>query len=583
MGRKLMPCNLTETEKAAAWEAFDGGYLSQEEMESISEVMTPYLFYTTSKRGDERECICTHSNCGKFTVTRKRDPAFFAHKHGDELHCPQCGGVVNLTNLGRMRTFNKMNNSYWTKVTICRVAEDGALLLLSGYANRCFDWSDLRPYPDVNWKTWTYLKPGKRMQWNRTWEPCGQRVSGEWWWDYQWNEGASVKEPFQPGFFNYYGGITEGDSYFINVEAVTKSELRYSQMEDWVYKEAGVFLDTGDDPVRNAVKYLSAYTQYPALEMAVKLDLHHAATELVVNGKKNHRDLNWKARTIHEFLRLNKQDAKTFFCAGGNLAMLTAFHRAYKSKATDNMKDFISVLVATSCVKHADRLVNAAEKARCTVRVAANYISKMSGGPEQVLTTWIDYLNMAAALEYDMDRRDVTMPKDLQERHDAAAETVRYQKILIDEEKYRNYNEHLRKMYSFEYGDLCVVVPGSVEDIIYEGKTLRHCVGGYAARHFENKLHILFLRHKRKPGTPFVTVEIKTRKTTRDKLVIKQIHGYRNETYLTPAPYGSKKYKAKPAVKYKWFLDIWRSWVEAGSRRDKKGNPILPNRKEKTA
>ena len=193
--------------------------------------------------------------------------------------------------------------------------------------------------------------------------------------------------------------------------------------------------------------------------------------------------------------------------------------------------------------------------------MAANYIRRFPGGAEHVLTTWIDYLNMASALEYDLSRKDVVMPKDLQERHDAASETVRYQNIQVDEEKYRKYNEHLRKMYRFEYGDLCIVVPGSVEDIIYEGKTLRHCVGGYAARHFDDKLHILFLRHKRKPSTPFVTIEINSRKTMMDKVVIKQIHGYRNEMYLQPAEFGSKKCKARPGVKYKWFLDMWRAWA----------------------
>lgn len=583
MGRKLLPCNLTETEISAAWDEFGEGLLTHEEIESINEILTPYLFYTTLRRGEERECVCTHSNCGKFTVSKRQNPAFFGLKHGNETRCPRCGEIVNLISLGKMRTFDKLNRAYWTKITLCRVAEDGALLLLSGYAMRQFCWGDLRPLPDVNWKAWTYLKPGKRMQWRRTWEPTCQRVDENWWWAYQWNPSETVKEPFQPGFFNYYGGCCEGDSYFVNIEAVAQSSMRYCQVEDWAYKDAGVFLDTGDDPVRNVVKYLSAYTQYPALEMAVKLDLHHAATELVVYGKKNHRDLNWEGRTIHEFLRLNKQDAKAFFSAGGNLPLLKAFHTASKLKVAANMKDFFSVLVGSSCVNNAEKLVTAAVKAKCTVRQAANYIHKFPGGADHVLTTWIDYLNMASVLEYDLDRNDVAMPTDLQERHDAASETVRYQKIMVDEEKYRKYNEHLRKLYSFEYGDLCIVVPGSVEDIIYEGKTLRHCVGGYAARHFEDKLHILFLRHKRKPSTPFITIEITPRKTMMDKLVIKQIHGYRNEMYLRPAEFGTKKNKAKPSVKYKWFLDMWRAWVEAGSRRDKKGNPILPKRKEKTA
>lgn len=582
-GKKLLPCNLTEEEKAAAWEEFDGGLLTREEMGSVNEVLTHYLFYTTEKNGKERECICTHTDCGKFTVKEKDRPGFFRKKHGEETRCPRCGEIVNMVALGKMHTFNKLNDRKWVRVTLFRTGKDGALLMMSGYVKRYFCWEDLRPVPDISWKTYTYLKPGKRMQWLRTWEPKGQHVSGDWWWGYQWNPCEAVREPFNPGFHSYYGGGNDGDSYFVNFDLLGQSDLRYSQVEDWMYKEAGVFMDTGDDPIRNAVKYLSAYTAYPTLEMAVKLDLHGAATELAVDGKKNHRDLNWSASNINGFLRLNKQDAKAFVHHGGNLQILKAYHRACKAEITANMGEFISVLKGADCINLSERIVIACEKTGCSVKQAVNYIKKFPRAESHILTTWLDYLNMAQQLQYDMTRRDVTMPKDLQERHDAASETTRYQRIVIDEEKHRKYNEYLRKMYAFEYEDLCIVVPGTVEEIVQEGKTLQHCVAGYAARHFNNQLHILFLRHRRKSGVPFITIEIHTRKTTKDKVVIKQIHGYQNEMYIKPAVFGDKRHRARPEYKYKWFLDVWKKWVENGSKRDKKGNPVLPKEKEKTA
>ena len=142
-------------------------------------------------------------------------------------------------------------------------------------------------------------------------------------------------------------------------------------------------------------------------------------------------------------------------------------------------------------------------------------------------------------------------------------------------------------MYEFSYGDLCIVVPGSTEEIIMEGRTLKHCVGGYAARHFNDQVTILFLRHKRKPDTPFVTIEIKPRSKTKEEIMIRQIHGYRNEGYLHDKKWNrltlEQMNNSRPQYKYKWFLEMWRAWVEAGSKRDKKGNPILVQEKEKTA
>jgi len=102
---------------------------------------------------------------------------------------------------------------------------------------------------------------------------------------------------------------------------------------------------------------------------------------------------------------------------------------------------------------------------------------------------------------------------------------------------------------------------------VREGKTLHHCVGGYAARHIEGKTTILFLRHEKRPERPWMTIELTGKDT------IRQIHGYKNESY---------NHAQDPEERYAWFLDAWLGWVHAGSRRGKQKQPIL-EAKEKTA
>ena len=80
----------------------------------------------------------------------------------------------------------------------------------------------------------------------------------------------------------------------------------------------------------------------------------------------------------------------------------------------------------------------------------------------------------------------------------------------------------LRSRYTFEYGDLSIVIPETMQEIIDEGKALKHCVGGYAERHAAGKLAILFIRHKSTPDTPFVTMEV-------HGIHVQQVHGYRND------------------------------------------------------
>lgn len=565
--RRLQPCNLTPDEQKEAWDRYDE-YLGQEEEEQVMELMENYLFYYRDDNGRSRECICTHPGCGRFVMERKYEKEFFSHHHGDEIKCPVCGGIVKLISLGKVRNFRKINETKWTRVTICKADKDGALLLMSAYVNRFYSWNELRPCLEVSWKARTWLKPGKRMQWLR--EPvwgCRQ-------WEFKWHPCSFVQEPFRPSFYG-----EGGDSYIIGTDQIGMSDLKYCQVEDWYSAACAICMGTGDDPVRNVVKYLSAYTRYPLMEMAVKLDMHKLVTELVEKGRKNARYINWDASNIHGFLRLNKQDAKEFVNAGGELDLLKVYRIARENNITKNMAEFISLCREVGGMHHAERITELAVKCGCSVRVAVNYISKMPGTNRDVMTTWMDYLNMAGALEYDMSRQDVLMPKDLQQRHDAAAETIRYRKQMIDSQRHKAMNNRLRKMYEFEYGDLCIVVPGSPEDIIQEGKVLHHCVGGYAARHFEEKLVILFLRHKRRPTVPFVTIELKHRDRKNAKVEIRQIHGYKNETYK---PNGGKR-PARPQEKYAWFIDMWCQWLLNGSKRDKKGRPILPAEKEKSA
>ena len=72
------------------------------------------------------------------------------------------------------------------------------------------------------------------------------------------------------------------------------------------------------------------------------------------------------------------------------------------------------------------------------------------------------------------------------------------------------------------------------------------------------------------PGRSFLTVELTEDKRGRVNIV--QIHGYRNEGYAS----GEEKEAVRPSTRYKWFLDSWLGWVNAGSQRDKDGSPVLP-------
>lgn len=199
----------------------------------------------------------------------------------------------------------------------------------------------------------------------------------------------------------------------------------------------------------------------------------------------------------------------------------------------------------------------------------SSYLKSLDMKPAIAAQLWLDYLDAAGKLKYDLTRDDVRMPGDLAERHDLAAASLR---TAEDEKAMRKYRARYRRLveqFSFTADGLSVVVPGNIQDIVREGRVLQHCVGGYAERHVNGAVTILFLRKESAPGVPYVTIELSTENNCRE-LRIRQIHGYRNERDGGPPP----------ERVHGGFLKLWLDWVHEGSPRDAEGRPVV---KEVTA
>ena len=69
--------------------------------------------------------------------------------------------------------------------------------------------------------------------------------------------------------------------------------------------------------------------------------------------------------------------------------------------------------------------------------------------------------------------------------------------------------------------ELQIVCPQRANDLVDEGKALRHCVGGYIDNVAEGRCLIVFVRRVEEPKKPYVTVEVRDGK-------IAQIHGDHN-------------------------------------------------------
>jgi hypothetical protein len=563
-------CNLPESEHEAALRLFPQ-YLDAEEEDRVRGMFPQYLFFHNDYDGDDsgldatgkpvRVCHCT--NCRQ-SFTAVRGNYARGKMHHERLNCPECG--VEMEGIAVYKySYNMPSMESWIKTAVARLTPDGALLIEAGNARRSFNWDDLDG--EIDWQPTKryYMKRGAVQMWSRVtiWEGCYPV-------GHDWVPTKTVADPFMPnlmGYANYYGDYT-----VVGLDRIYQSkDWRYCQIGDFYHYTYAADL-FGGDTARWIVKYLAWYALHPQIEMAVKFGFMGAVADLVERGTKNAQLLNWDATNPPDFLRLGKKDAAAFLATGGDFEELRIWRETCKGLSLDKFHALSNRIGKANL----PTLRDCAKAARVDMQKAARYIESLLPAcaryatvtPAQILQMWSDYLGMADQLGYDLKAHGVAMPKDLQERHDAAAATVRINANQAEMKKYKYRRRKLEKQYAFTMGGYSVLVPVSSQEIVQEGKTLHHCVGGYAARHIEGVTTILFLRREKTPARSFLTIEMEK---ARGQIKIQQIHGYKNEGY---------KNAVSPRKKFAWFLDVWLDWVNHGSERDKDGRPVLPEEKE---
>ncbi len=398
------------------------------------------------------------------------------------------------------------------------------------------------------------------MMWSR------QTVS--WFGDHHpdgpWTREASIREPFQPRPYE-----REASYIPLGFDALARSSLRWCQYDRWFDDTYGCYvggLDFEDEPFRIAylMQYLAEYTRRPQMEFLVKLGHFDILKDLILNKKPHGNLLNWDAKTPPAFFRMTKQEYRVFAAAGLGINDLKSFRQARKPGV--GLGEFLQARAA--CALELNNVLRRCTESGVGLSKAVRYLISQ-GDAEEMARYWRDYLDAAKKLDYDLSRPDVVMPKDLLTRHD---EAVAAMKTLEDKQAEKAYVSRFRRLteqFTFQLDGLCVRVPQSIQEIVNEGTTLRHCVAGYAERHMRGKVTILFLRKLKNPEAPYVTMELTTEENPR-KLRIVQIHGFCNDRDA-PEP---------PKVRHKDFLETWLNWVHSGSPRREDGVPDIPETAE---
>lgn len=527
----------------------------------VNRLFTPYVFFETHKDSIELSCSCCrqHGYIDKLPqlITPEISELLW-NKHNEQVTCPYCGTRATYKNA---RKLGKKTNLAEYKPVAMLFERDGDIFVRAYWTRKTY--AALLEEPEFHLVGAYHFSPGRATYYFDI-ENGHIKTRSE---SGQLNPSArQVTEPFTQGSWYWYSYVPYA---VLGLDAIKQSAFRYCAFEQF---EPGVPALWGSESINThwaLMRFLAACCIYPRqIEMLLKTGNRRLVDDLVKGRRKNKAIFDWDKPTISEAVGLNKQELRQWRESDATIDTIGWYKKLRRAGVAESF-DALGRLNAPTTD---DEFIRMCCKLKVKPTKMEDYITKQHVSrtdfdpdlPLRRHETWQsykDYTEMAALLGWDLKDETVLLPKDLHRKHDEAVVEINL-KILNDAKKVTNVDIQRRSLkYNFELGEYFIRCAVCAEEIVNEGKTLKHCVGGYAQRHMSGALTILFLRKKSAPGKSLYTVEMAGNR-------LRQIHGYKND------------YNAEsPSDTMSWFLDTWLDWLKKGSKRDKEGRPILPKKK----
>ena len=420
-----------------------------------------------------------------------------APKHRETVRCPHCDKQVVV-----IRSYHNFCGSVvessCNAIVFLSSPENQNLYVSCFTARLFFNAHQLMPHISLE-ETQRYVftdKQAVRYGRNHFWTTA----NGHWEKEREstWTPRARFTEPQFDGKYHRYK--------VINAEAVNDTFLRYCSVQLY----GGV----------DTIAYLKFYQAYPGAERLLKSGLGEYVRQAMGTRNGIINWINWNEQEVHRMLGVSRDVCAAIRSGRITLQDYISVSEHFPAESLDTLILFNRV------VRHSYGSLDYCSRA--TAEQASTIVKYLSKSGFTV-SDYYDYLRLAAELGYDLTNdRSVKFPPHFAQAHDRlegirqALEAERKANELKKSEASFNKRLKERKKLEFSCGEYIIVQPNSISDIVNEGKVLSHCVGGYAQRHADGKLTIMFLRKKSEPDKPYYTIEV-----SRDYRIV-QCRGYKN-------------------------------------------------------
>lgn len=276
------------------------------------------------------------------------------------------------------------------------------------------------------------------------------------------------------------------------------------------------------------VNLMDLYSLHPWVELLLKNGMENIVIDHV--RKIGHSGaICWGAKSIKSAVkRFTKQDMKDILAINSGQELVTEKHLSILAEARE-LQMQLTVRQAIQIEKNgADKLTHMIFEARrlhLRPECVLEYCMK-EGGIGYAIGDWLDYIADAGRVGLDLKDRTNSMPKNLLKRHANIIRQIMYRANRKLEEEMKETLALRNKIFSWKDKKYIIRPAASTEELIEEGKTLHHCVGGYAERHAKGETTILLVRENDNPDKPLYTMEVKG--SVKDGWRMVQIRGNMN-------------------------------------------------------
>ena len=451
-------------------------------------IMEHYIFYKYQKNGATNG-YCTY--CKKHVPIR-------SPKYNQKGHCNICGQPVTFRSVGKSGRFC----TKWYRVYLVQRRKT------SGFVIRIFQartWYKKAGYADCE----TTCHEEQRRIFSANGKEISNFVYGlfkrrEMRWILYW----------KPWYYTCCGIQYKGNVYPYTLSDLSRHELKETGLREYALRQKKI--DPG--------KYLYLWQTYPVLEQIVKAGLFQLVDDILEYRATD--AIKRKGRKPTDFLSVTKKEFRRLRDMNGGAKELKWLQ--FEKSSGRIIKDEEIYWMAKEELEPKDLQFVLDRMSICQVRHYLMKQSEKSGDDiSHILQVWKDYLSIAGKLRLDVYDSIIYRASDLQRRHSEAVIQMEEKKKEIRrrelEEKYVGFQEQLialKEKYEFSAGEYQIVAPKSIDDILYEGDTLHHCVNktdNYFDRIASKESYILFLRKKENPEVPFYTLEVEPNGTIRQK------------------------------------------------------------------